>query len=93
MGSLVLMIMCDTHMEDMEVQVIATAPNPPCWWHRTVDGTHTKLEASCTQEFIDHLNSLDPDIHVQFTTKGEELRVLAFLGGCPHTWITTPALP
>ena len=70
-------ILCDIYMEDLEQRAIATAPHPPLWWFRFVDDTHCKLKKCYSQEFTDHLNSLDPDI--KFTTEGEENKTLAFL--------------
>ena len=42
-----------------------------------MDDTHTNLAVGQGHAFTDHLNSLDRDI--QFSTKGEVDRVLAFL--------------
>ncbi|XP_072048444.1 uncharacterized protein [Amphiura filiformis] len=70
-------ILCDIYMEDLEQRAIATAPHPPRWWFRYVDDTHCKLKKCHSQEFTDHLNSLDKDI--KFTTEGEENDSLAFL--------------
>ena len=60
-------------MEDL----IATAPQPPVWWFRYVDDTLCKLKNCYSQEFTDHLNSLDPDI--KFTAEGEGNKTLAFM--------------
>ncbi|XP_072015061.1 uncharacterized protein [Amphiura filiformis] len=70
-------ILCDIYMEDLEQRAIATAPHPPLWWFRYVDDTPCKLKKCHSQEFTDHLNSLDKDI--KFTTEGEENDSLAFL--------------
>ncbi|XP_072039137.1 uncharacterized protein [Amphiura filiformis] len=70
-------ILCNIYMEDLEQRDIATAPHPPLWWFRYVDDTHCKLKKCHSQEFTDHLNSLDKDI--KFTTEGEENDSLAFL--------------
>ncbi|XP_077986089.1 uncharacterized protein LOC144440576 [Glandiceps talaboti] len=77
MGSPVSPIVCNLYMEQLELRAIETAPHPPLWWYRYVDDTHTKLKKCHSQEFTDHLNSLDPDI--KFTTEEEQDRSLAFL--------------
>ncbi|CAH1253587.1 CAD [Branchiostoma lanceolatum] len=77
MGSPVSPIVCNLYMEHLEQLAISTAPHPPLWWFRYVDDTHTKLKKAHAQEFIDHLNSLDPDI--KFTSEKEQDRTLPFL--------------
>ncbi|XP_066270838.1 uncharacterized protein [Branchiostoma lanceolatum] len=77
MGSPVSPIVCNLYMEHLEQLAISTAPNPPLWWFWYVDDTHTKLKKAHAQEFIDHLNSLDPDI--KFTSEKEQDRTLPFL--------------
>ena len=78
MGLPVSMIVCNAQMEGLKELAIAAAPNYSYWWYHYVDDTHTKLDAGQCQAFTDHLNSLD--LNIQFTTKGEEDGVLAFLG-------------
>lgn len=77
MGSPVSPIVCNIYMEDVERKAIETAAHPPLWWFRYVDDTHCKLKRQYSQEFVDHLNTIDPDI--QFTTEGEVDGALAFL--------------
>lgn len=77
MGSPVSPIVCNLYMEHLQQEAIQSAPNPPLWWYRYVDDTHTKLKKHHAEEFTHHLNSIDPDI--KFTTEGEENRALAFL--------------
>ncbi|XP_078599380.1 uncharacterized protein LOC144874745 [Branchiostoma floridae x Branchiostoma japonicum] len=77
MGSPVSPIVCNLYLEHLEQRALRTALNPPLWWYRYVDDTHTKLKKTYADEFTDHLNSLDPDI--KFTFEKEENRSLAFL--------------
>ena len=53
-------------MEDFEQKALATAAHPPTWWRRYLI---QKLKKAYTQEFTDHLNSIDDDI--KWTTEGE----------------------
>ena len=77
MGSPVSPIVCNAYMEDVEELAINTATNPPMWWYRYVDDTHTKLKKDSAEGFTKHLNTVDEDI--KFTTEGEVDRGLAFL--------------
>ena len=65
MGSPVSPIVCNLFMEDFEQRAIASALNPPSWWFRYVDDTHSKQKRKNVDNFTDHLNSIDKDI--QFT--------------------------
>ncbi|MCG8430833.1 MAG: hypothetical protein MJA29_06655, partial [Candidatus Omnitrophica bacterium] len=69
MGSPVSPIVCNLYMEDFEQKAIRTAEHPPTWWRRYVDDTHTKLKKAHSQQFTDHLNSIDE--HIKWTTEGE----------------------
>ena len=69
MGSPVSPIVCNLYMEDFEQKAIRTAANPPTWWRRYVDDTHTKLKKAHSQQFTDHLNNIDDDI--KWTTEPE----------------------
>ena len=83
MGSPVSPIVCNLFMEDLEQRAIATALNPPKWWYRYVDDSHSTHKEQNVQEFTDHLNSQDPDI--QFTVEypdGDNR--LAFLDSHPQ---------
>ena len=77
MGSPVSPIVCNLYMEHFEEIAISTAPQPPGWWFRYVDDTHTKQKSEYVKEFTDHIKSIDPDI--KFTIEKEEEGKLAFL--------------
>ena len=59
---------------------ISTATTPPGWWLRYVDDTNCKISSSSADEFLQHLNSIDPNI--QLTTETESEGKLAFLDTC-----------
>ena len=83
MGSPVSPIVCNLFMEDLEQRAIATALNPPKWWYRYVDDSHSTHKEHNVQEFTDHLNSQDPDI--QFTVEYPDSdNSLAFLDSHPQ---------
>ena len=46
---------------------ISSAIHPPSIWKRFVDDTFVVIESSRKEEFLDHINNLDP--HIQFTTE------------------------
>ena len=88
MGSPVFPIVCNLYMENFQQRVLSTAEQPPDWWKRYVDDNHTILKKEFSQEFTDHINSIDDDI--KWTTEGkvestvgeeseEKERTLAFL--------------
>ena len=54
-------------MEDFETKAISSAVHPPNIWKRFVDDTFVVIESSRKEEFLDHINNLDP--HIQFTTE------------------------
>ena len=72
MGSSVSPIVCNLYMEDFEQKALATSQYSPEWWRRYVDDTHTVLKKAHSQQFTDHLNSIDDDI--KWTTEGEEIK-------------------
>ena len=54
-------------MEDFETKALSSSPNLPRIWPRFVDDTFVIHKVEHTQQFLTHLNSLDPNI--QFTTE------------------------
>ena len=67
MGSPISPIVANLFMEDFETKAISSATNPPSTWKRFVDDTFVVIESSRKEEFLDHINNLDPNI--QFTTE------------------------
>ena len=61
----------------MEGRSLATADVRPQFWKRYVDDTCTALPASRVQEFLEHLNSVEPSI--RFTVEVESDGQLPFL--------------
>ena len=58
-------------MEDFETKAISSAVHPPSMWKRFVDDTFVVMESSRKEEFLDHINNMDP--HIQFTTEDAKL--------------------
>ena len=50
-----------------ETKAISSAVNPPSMWKRFVDDTFVVIESSRKEDFLDHINNMDP--HIQFTTE------------------------
>ena len=69
MGSPLSPIVANIYMENLEVEAITSAPNPPQFWKRYVDDTFTNLPSSIKAEFLEHLNSIDQQI--QFTVENQ----------------------
>ena len=61
MGSPISPIMCNLYIGSFEQKALATAPHQPRWC-RYVDDTYTILKKIHSQEFIDHLSSVNEDI-------------------------------
>ena len=49
-------------MEDLEVQAINTSSTPPALWKRFVDDTFTIIKEDNRNTFLQHLNSIHPNI-------------------------------
>ena len=64
MGSPISPIVANLYMEDFENKAINTAECPPTVWKRYVDDTFVVIEANKKQGFLDHINSVDPFIHL-----------------------------
>ena len=67
MGSPISPIVANLYMEDFETKAISSAVHPPSIWKRFVDDTFVVIESSRKEEFLDHINNMDP--HIQFTTE------------------------
>ena len=67
MGSPISPIVANLYMKDFETKAISSAVHPPSMWKRFVDDTFVVIESSRKEEFLDHINNMDP--HIQFTTE------------------------
>ena len=77
MGSPVSVTIANLVMEDVEERALATTDIPLRLWKRYVDDTCAALPASRVQQFLDHLNGVEPSI--QFTVEVESEGKLPFL--------------
>ena len=60
-------VVANLFMEDFEHRALTSAVSPPRLWKWYVDGTCVILLQSQKEEFLQHINSLDPSI--KFTTE------------------------
>ena len=67
MGSPVSPVVVNLYIEFLEDRALTSAVNPPRWWKRYVNDTFVILKQSHREEFLQHINSVDPSI--QFTTE------------------------
>ena len=67
MGSPISPIIANLFMEDLETRALSTTPHPPSLWKRYVDDTLTIINRDHKDTFLDHLNSMDPNI--KFTSE------------------------
>ena len=77
MGSPVSVTIANLVMEDAKERALATVETPPRFWKRYVDDTSTALPSQRINEFLDHLNSMEPSI--QLTVEVESNGRLPFL--------------
>ena len=70
MGSPVSPVLANLYMEAFEDRALSTAVNPPRWWKRFVDDTFVILKKDHKEEFLQHINSVDP--FIQFTTEEQK---------------------
>ena len=63
-------VIANLFMEDFKTKALSSSPNPPRIWLRFVKDTFVVDKAEHTQQFLTHLNSLDPNI--QFTTESPD---------------------
>ena len=67
MGSPISPIMANLFMKDFEIRAISSAVHPPTIQKMSVDDTFVVIESSSKEEFLEHINNIDP--HIQFTTE------------------------
>ena len=67
MGSPVRPIVANIYMETYENRAISTALHPPRIWKRYVDDTFVLQHQAHKEEFLQHINTVDPSI--QFTVE------------------------
>ena len=78
MGSPISPIVANLFMEDLETKALTTAPTPPTLWKRFVDDTFIIIQRSHKDSFLQHLNTIDDNIH--FTCEeADEDGSIAFL--------------
>ena len=66
-GSPVSPVVANLYREFFDERALTSAVNPPRWQKRYVDDTFVILKQSHREEFLQHINSVDPSI--QFTTE------------------------
>ena len=69
-GSPVSPVLANIYMESSEDRALSSAVNAPRWWKRFVDYTFVILKKEHKEEFLQHVNSVDPSI--QFTTEEQK---------------------
>ena len=65
MGSPIIPIVANLFMEDFETRAIESAVDPPTIWKRFVDDTFVVIDSAKKQQFLEHINNMDP--HIQLT--------------------------
>ena len=67
MGSPISPLVANMFMEEFEIKAISTATPPPRVWYKYVDDIFVIKKVEYMQQFLHHLNSIDP--HIQFTAE------------------------
>ena len=62
MGSPLSSIVANIYMEKFEEEALATAPHPPSLWKRYVDDTFVIQKEEYSNEFFQHINSIEEKI-------------------------------
>ena len=68
MGSPISPIVANLYMDNFENKTINTAECPPSIWKRYVDDTFVIIDATKKQGFLEHINRVDPHIHLSIQT-------------------------
>ena len=72
MGSPLSPLVANLFMEDIETKALATAPSTPKIWKRFVDDTFTIIQKADKDAFLDHINSIDSNIHFTYEDPKED---------------------
>ena len=72
MGSPLSPTVANLFMEDLETKAVATAPSTPKIWKRFVDDTFTINQNADKDAFLDHINSIDSNIHFTYEDPKED---------------------
>ena len=67
MGSPISPIVANLFMEDLDIKAINASPCHPSLWKRYVDDTFTIIKTAHRSSFLEHINSIDPNI--QFSSE------------------------
>ena len=59
-------------MEDLETKALVTAPSTPKIWKRFVEDTFTIIQKADKEAFLDHINSIDANIHFTYEDPKED---------------------
>ena len=79
MGSPFHPIVANLFMEDLETKALATVPPTPKIWKGFVDDTSTIIQKADKDAFLDHINSIDSNIHFTYEDPKEDSSI-PFLG-------------
>ena len=72
MGSPINPRVANLFMEDLETKALATASSTPKIWKRFVDETFTIIQKVHKDAFLDHINSIDSNIHFTYEDPKED---------------------
>ena len=72
MGSPLSPIVANLFMEDLETKALATAPSTPKIWKRFVDDTFTIIQKLDKEAFLEHINSINDNIHFTYEDPKED---------------------
>ena len=72
MGSPISPIVANLFMEDLEIKALSTTPTPPTLWKRFVDDTFIIIQRAHKETFLQHLNSIDENIHFTCEDSNED---------------------